>query len=92
MSERRIVCPNCGGDGEYRVVSMNPNGTLVKCSDCRGDRTIPDRRKPTANDRAVERIKPMLETFISNERPWDDKDTTARIVLDIIREEAERGE
>ena len=82
MSERRIVCPQCKGSG---------NALCFTCATCDGGGTISDRRKPTANDRAVERIKALCE-FGGIDMVWTVADgrTIADGLLIIIREEAEK--
>ena len=87
MSERRIQCPKCGG------LSRDDDTASLSCSRCGSSGTISDRRKPTANDRAVERIKARCTQEM-------DADVfhavsgrfLADIIATIIREEAERGD
>ena len=81
MTDRMIVCPECNGD----------TGDGYRCATC-FDGTIPDRRRATPNDRAVDRIKALCECDVDNDC------TTAGVavialqerITDIIREEAER--
>ena len=94
MSERRMVqCPECKGSGnEYDWSS----GLTENCSVCNGSGTIPDRRSPSAADRAVERILAIPEVSEYASYPekaayHDGINGTLERVKDIIREEAERG-
>ena len=95
MPERMIKCPECGGIGDVTLCSrVCPSfDETIGCPLCSGSGTIPDRRKPTASDRAVERIKARCEQEM-------DADVfhavggrvLADIISVIIREEAERHE
>ena len=71
---RMIECYHCNGNG----MSSNECGDLVQCLWCNGSGTTEDRRRPTANDRAVERIKTIADL---------DGTVHARTVHMIIREE-----
>ena len=82
MSERRIQCPKCGG------LSRDDDTASLSCSRCGSSGTISDRRKPTANDRAVERIKVLCAAASDDYDEW----RLAAAIDDIIREEAERNE
>lgn len=85
MSDRTIPCPRVGFDGH--------NATHSPCPICRGSGTIPDRRSPTAAERAVERIKAWCEMAHNPEAPqtlvYAEKYVCDH-VLDIIREEEGR--
>ena len=93
MPERMIPCPEC----IKRRASGLPLRWNLNCSTCGIEETkvgtIPDRRRRTANDRAVERIKARCEQEM-------DADVfhavggrvLADIISVIIREEAERHE
>ena len=80
-----IQCPECGGDGYAE-------NNCDKCGKCGGERTILDRRSPSASDRAVERIKAHLHQHLSPFEAWGavevGKGVMAREIMDIIREEA----
>ena len=51
---------------------------------------MPDRRKPTASDRAVERIRTAVDLCV--QEGCRECDIIAKVVQNIIREEAERNE
>jgi len=76
----RVKCPEC---------SAWPHVKCENCPTCEGQRTILDRRKPTPNDRAVERIKLGCDA-INVDVGGDDCGLSWRC-LDIINEEASRG-
>jgi DnaJ-class molecular chaperone len=80
MTNRTIPCPKCGGSKEPS--RGDDKRGRDSCGRCRGRGTIPDRRTPTASDRAVERIKAEFGSvygsgFVSK-------------IMDIIREEEGR--
>ena len=84
MTDRMIVCPYCDGTKEIVVDEFT-----YGCTAC-DDGTIPDRRSPTANDRAVERIKEITYTHrceVTGEfsRGYG---LAMGTIADIIREEA----
>jgi hypothetical protein len=75
-----IICPVCNRDN-------------WPCMKCGSTGTIPDRRKPTPNDRAVERIKAHC-TPHGGEcwGPFEEgQEDIAKRVLNIINEETSRG-
>ena len=85
-----IRCWNCEGAGKFVRVN-GVNDAEAACFLCNGTGTIPDRRRPTATDRAVERIKAYcakVDVCDSDEACVD----CARVVRGVIREEAERHE
>lgn len=90
MSERRIQCPECGGRGEVNVTVYLPT-LRDPCPSCKSSGTIPERRKPTAADRAVERIKAYCIGQTTPSGFDRDMPGVGAVVLRIIREEAERG-
>ncbi len=68
---------------------------MIPCPACSGTRWLPDRRRPTAAERAVERIKEYLRHRIDHVldgNSYDDINAffEVNVVLDIISEEAER--
>lgn len=75
MTNRTIPCPTCEEEG----YTSHPY-----CPLCKGSGTIPDRRTPTASDRAVERIKAMFDKWLDE---YKDEGTALRRVRAIIREE-----
>ena len=80
--DRMIECPFCRGR------------TVIPCGRCANSRRIPDRRALTANDRAVERIKEWCAMIPDPGRPPELCAAEAYVcgsIMDIIREEAERG-
>ena len=86
MPDRMIQCPECEGRGDPGCVTCHQYGFDINTG------TIPDRRKPTANDRAVERIKawaqPTTKEWVTR---YDyELEQTKADLLRIIREEAER--
>lgn len=86
-----IPCPQCKG------VSVGWDEQNKPVCLCKGAGTIPDRRKPTASDRAVERIKALrspdrVVPQHQDKAYYDGIDHTLDAVMDIIREEAERHE
>ena len=90
MSEKRMIeCPVCCG------LSRCDGTNSLSCHRCGSSGTIPDRRRATPNDRAVERIKEYLRHRIDHVldgNSYDDINAffEVNVVLDIIREEAER--
>ena len=84
MSDRTIPCPECRGTG------LKPGYVGVGCGTCLHVGTIPDRRSPTAAERAVERIKGWCEMAHNPEAPqtlvYAEKYVCDHI-LSIIREE-----
>jgi len=77
MSDR-IQCPTCRGKGHK------------PCGLCNGDGTIPDRRKPTPADRAVERVKEVSYTHRCESTGEFSRGygLAMAMIIDIIREEA----
>ena len=93
MPDRTIPCPVCRG-----LTLECPEG---RCWLCGKAGTIPDRRTPTANDRAVERVKAICEEDMAiykqlveggakNIEYHHGSSRTAFTINRIIREEAER--
>lgn len=79
-----IVCPECDGRGEVDVTTViSTEPCYVDCDECRGDGTIPDRRKLTANDRALERILDAVDHARAIGMTL-----SPEFIEDIIREEA----
>ena len=72
MSESRRPCPWCGG---------NDTG----CPFCDEFGTVEERRKPTANDRAVARIKEYITRMDAHHLSVNGR------VAEIIREEESHG-
>ena len=85
MSKKMIECLACHGRGWF-VTSI---GSINECAKCGTAGRIPDRRKLTANDRAVERIEGFCQDRV--ESGFRHGVVEGRYILDIIREEAERG-
>lgn len=79
MTNRTIPCPECA-----KLVPMYRPG----CVRCNGSGTIPDRRSPTAAERAVERIKEWAEKMCGVDCACCQ--TAGDHILNIIREEEGR--
>lgn len=77
---RMIECPYCKGNGHDDGRNANWDCILLRCLGCDNSGTIEDRRRQTANDRAVERIKVIADL---------DGTVHARTVHMIVREEQE---
>lgn len=85
MSKKMIECLACHGRGWF-VTSI---GSINECAKCGTSGRIPDRRRLTASDRAVERIKEWCAKMIMEDCACCQ--TAGYEVSTIIREEAERG-
>jgi hypothetical protein len=88
---RMIECPYCKGNGHDDGRNANWDCILLRCLGCDNSGTIEDRRRQTANDRAVERL-----TEIANRPMFGIREGVAlggdiawRHVLEVIREEQE---
>lgn len=87
--QKRIPCPYCTPTTDLVI-----EGVRYPCSVCGGADTIPDRRAPSAAERAVERIKAECTDFIGRtcETAFDNGMVEAcGGMLQIINEEAARG-
>ncbi len=54
MTDRVIPCPGCNGHGGDCDADDMGGTVSWQCASCFGSGTIPDRRAPSANDRAVD--------------------------------------
>jgi hypothetical protein len=69
MADSVIPCPECGG-----VNSITPSLDILGnydegcCDLCDGYGTIPDRRKPTPNDRALQHLLNCLNAVTAKHR------------------------
>lgn len=85
--DRMIECPFCRGR------------TVIPCGRCANSRRIPDRRAPTANDRALQHLLNKVNAVTAphrhgqsvSKRRLDDLANAQLKYEESIREEAERG-
>lgn len=70
MPERMIKCPECGGIGDVTLCSrVCPSfDETIGCPLCSGSGTIPDRRKPTASDRALRHLLNIVNAVTAPHR------------------------
>jgi len=86
LMPRMIECPNCVASDDLQPIPSS------SCRVCEGTEEIPDRRRQTANDRAVERIKAECSHCSSSPFLDDYENGIISIkqdILTIIREEQE---
>lgn len=83
MVDGVIQCPWCLGSGDQPEIDGAGEPYTAACIACRGSGEIPDRRKPTANDRALERILDAVDHARAIGMTL-----SPEFLEDIIREEA----
>lgn len=83
---KRIPCPWCVASDELQPMPQH------LCNVCKGTGTIPDRREPTANDRAIAEIKNYAEQrcIVWHPTAGPEVEQEMKCILAIISEEQER--